>query len=37
VSYADAEDARLYDAQNPWGPADEFWETIMAMLPAVAP
>jgi SAM-dependent methyltransferase len=25
VSYADVEDARLYDAQNPWGPGDEFY------------
>ena len=25
MSYADVEDARLYDAQNPWGPGDEFY------------
>jgi len=29
VSYADAEDARLYDAQNPWGPADEFYLSLV--------
>jgi SAM-dependent methyltransferase len=25
MSYADVEDARLYDVQNPWGPSDEFY------------
>ena len=25
MSYHDVEDARLYDAQNPWGPGDEFY------------
>jgi SAM-dependent methyltransferase len=29
LSYADAEDARLYDAQNPWGPSDEFYLSLV--------
>jgi SAM-dependent methyltransferase len=29
VSYADVEDARLYDAQNPWGPGDEFYLSLV--------
>ena len=29
MSYADVEDARLYDAQNPWGPADEFYLSLV--------
>jgi SAM-dependent methyltransferase len=29
VSYDDLEDARLYDAQNPWGPAEEFYLSLV--------
>ncbi len=29
MSYADIEDARLYDAQNPWGPSDEFYLSLV--------
>jgi SAM-dependent methyltransferase len=29
MSYADVEDARLYDAQNPWGPAEEFYLSLV--------
>ena len=29
MSYDDLEDARLYDAQNPWGPAEEFYLSLV--------
>jgi SAM-dependent methyltransferase len=29
MSYADVEDARLYDAQNAWGPSDEFYLSLV--------
>jgi SAM-dependent methyltransferase len=29
MSYSDLEDARLYDAQNPWGPSDEFYLALV--------
>ena len=29
MSYADIEDARLYDVQNPWGPGDEFYLSLV--------
>jgi SAM-dependent methyltransferase len=29
MSYADVEDARLYDVQNPWGPGDEFYLSLV--------
>jgi SAM-dependent methyltransferase len=29
VSYADIEDARLYDVQNGWGPSDEFYLSLV--------
>jgi SAM-dependent methyltransferase len=29
MSYADVEDARLYDVQNPWGPSDEFYLALV--------
>jgi SAM-dependent methyltransferase len=29
MSYADVEDARLYDAQNPWGPGDDFYLSLV--------
>jgi len=29
VSYDDVEDARLYDAQNPWGASDEFYLALV--------
>ena len=29
MSYADIEDARFYDAQNPWGPSDEFYRSLV--------
>jgi SAM-dependent methyltransferase len=29
MSYADVEDARLYDAQNPWGPGEEFYLSLV--------
>jgi SAM-dependent methyltransferase len=29
MSYADIEDARLYDVQNPWGPGDEFYRSLV--------
>jgi SAM-dependent methyltransferase len=30
LSYADVEDARLYDVQNPWGPSDDFYLALFA-------
>lgn len=29
MSYADVSDARFYDACNPWGPADEFYRSLV--------
>jgi SAM-dependent methyltransferase len=29
LSYDDVEDARLYDVQNPWGPSDEFYLSLV--------
>ncbi|CAA9221479.1 MAG: hypothetical protein AVDCRST_MAG41-524 [uncultured Corynebacteriales bacterium] len=29
MSYDDVEDARLYDVQNPWGPGDEFYRSLV--------
>lgn len=29
MSYDDVEDARLYDVQNPWGPADDFYRSLV--------
>ena len=29
MSYADVEDARLYDAQNEWGPSDDFYLALV--------
>jgi SAM-dependent methyltransferase len=30
VSYADVEDARLYDVQNEWGPSDDFYLALVS-------
>ncbi|HZB47845.1 MAG TPA: class I SAM-dependent methyltransferase [Mycobacteriales bacterium] len=35
MSYADVEDARLYDAQNPWGPSDDFYLGLVAAAGSV--
>jgi SAM-dependent methyltransferase len=35
VSYDDVEEARLYDAQNPWGPSDDFYLGLVMAADAV--